>query len=57
MLSTTIAGPQNQIAALYNAANRLRLQVNFSKTKVMVFRKGVTFLPEKGGTTALTDWK
>ena len=28
------------IPALYNAANRLRLQVNLSKTKVMVFRKG-----------------
>ena len=39
LLSATIAGLQNQITALYNAANRLRLQVNFSKTKVMVFRK------------------
>jgi len=40
LLSATIAGLQNQITALYNAANRLRLQVNFNKTKVMVFRKG-----------------
>ena len=40
LLSATIIGLQNQITALYNAANRLRLQVNLSKTKVMVFRKG-----------------
>ena len=39
LLSATIIGLQNQITALYNAANRLRLQVNLSKTKVMVFRK------------------
>ena len=39
LLSATIAGLQNQITALYNAANRVRLQVNFNKTKVMVFRK------------------
>ena len=39
LLSATIAGLQNQITALYNDANRLRLQVNFNKTKVMVFRK------------------
>ena len=39
LLSATIASLQNQITALYNAANRLRLQVNFNKTKVMVFRK------------------
>ena len=37
LLSATIIGLQNQITALYNAANRLRLQVNLSKTKVMVF--------------------
>ena len=40
LLSATIIGLQNQITALYNAANRLRLQVTLSKTKVMVFRKG-----------------
>ena len=40
LLSATIIGLQNQITALYNAVNRLRLQVNLSKTKVMVFRKG-----------------
>ncbi|WP_419587469.1 RNA-directed DNA polymerase, partial [Thiolapillus sp.] len=33
LLSATIIGLQNQITALYNAANRLRLQVNLSKTK------------------------
>ena len=37
LLSATIIGLQNQITALYNAAIRLRLQVNLSKTKVMVF--------------------
>ena len=36
-LSASVIGLQNQITALYNAANRLRLQVNLSKTKVMVF--------------------
>ena len=40
LLPATITGMQNQITELYNAANRLRLQVNLSKTKVMVFRKG-----------------
>ena len=40
LLSATIIGLQNQITALYNAANRLRLQVNLSKTRVMMFRKG-----------------
>ena len=40
LLSATIAGLQNQITAQYSAANRLRLQLNFNKTKVMVFRKG-----------------
>ena len=40
LLSATIIGLQNQITASYNATNRLRLQVNLSKTKVMVFRKG-----------------
>ena len=39
LLSATIAVLQNQITAPYNAANRVRLQVNFNKTKVMVFRK------------------
>ena len=37
LLSATVIGLQNQIAALYNVAIRLRLQVNLSKTKVMVF--------------------
>ena len=41
LISATIIGLHNQIAAFYNAANRLRLQVNLSKTKVTVFRKGV----------------
>ena len=41
MLFADDIGLQNQITALYNAANRLRLQVNLSKTKVTVFRKGV----------------
>ena len=41
----------------HNAANRLRLQVNFNKTKVMFFWKGVTLLLEKDGTMAATDWK
>ena len=40
LLSATIIGLQNQITASYNAANRLKLQVNLIKTKVMVFRKG-----------------
>ena len=39
LISTTIIGLHNQIAAKYDAANRLRPQVNLSKTKVMVFRK------------------
>jgi len=55
LLSAPIAGLLNNISALYNVANRLRLQVNFSKTRVMVFQKGITFLPEKDGTVALTD--
>ena len=46
LLSATIIGLQNQITALYNAAKRLRLQVNLSKTKVMVFRKG-GYLPAR----------
>ena len=40
LLSATIAGLHNQITALYNAAHRLRLQVNLNKTKVMFSRKG-----------------
>ena len=40
LLFATIIGLQNQITALYTAANRLRLQVNLSKTRVMMFRKG-----------------
>ena len=39
LLSATIAGLHNQITALYNAAHRLRLQVNFNKTIVMFFSK------------------
>ena len=59
LLSATIAGLQNQITALYNDANRLRLQVNFNKTKVMLlfFERGVTFVLEKNGTMAVKDWK
>ena len=50
LLSATIIGLQNQITALYNAANRLKLQVNLSKTKVMFFfRKG-------GYLSALERW-
>ena len=40
LLSTTPTGLQCQIDSLYQASQRLSLQVNIDKTKVMVFRRG-----------------
>ena len=40
LMSATIAGLQNQLNVLHNCTQRLHLNVNLSKTKVMIFRKG-----------------
>jgi hypothetical protein len=40
LVSFSVIGLQNQLNILHNAALRAQLQVNLSKTKVMVFRNG-----------------
>ena len=40
LMSATIAGLQNQLNVLHDCTQRLHLNVNLSKTKVMIFRKG-----------------
>ena len=40
LLSETAVGLQTQLNSLFNAASRLELKVNMSKSNVMVFRKG-----------------
>ena len=40
LISATTAGLQNQMNVLYHCTHRLHLNVNLSKTKVMIFRKG-----------------
>lgn len=40
LMSTTPVGLQNQLNVLFNAAQSMCLNVNLSKTKVVVFRKG-----------------
>ena len=40
LLSATIAGLQNQLNMLHDCTQRRHLNVNLSKTKVMIFRKG-----------------
>ena len=40
LMSATIAGFQNQLNVLHTCTHRLHLNVNLSKTKVMIFRKG-----------------
>ena len=39
-MSATVAGLQNQLNVLHDCTQRLHLNVNLSKTKVMIFRKG-----------------
>ena len=40
LMSATIAGLQNQLNVLHNCTQRLHLNVDLSKTKEMIFRKG-----------------
>ena len=40
LMSATIAGLQNQLNVLHDCTQRLYLNINLSKTKVMIFRKG-----------------
>ena len=40
LMAATIAGLQNQMNVLHDCTQRLHLNVNLSKTKVMIFRKG-----------------
>ena len=40
LMSATVAGRQNQLNVLHNCTQRLHLNANLSKTKVMIFRKG-----------------
>ena len=40
LMSATIAGLQNQLNVLLDCTQRLYLNINLSKTKVMIFRKG-----------------
>ena len=40
LMSATVAGRQNQLNVLHNCTQRLHLNVNLSKTKVMIFPKG-----------------
>ena len=40
LTSATIAGLQNQLNVWHDCTQRLHLNVNLSKTKVMIFRKG-----------------
>ena len=40
LMSASIAGLQNQLNVLHDSTQRLYLNVNLSKTKVMIFRKG-----------------
>ena len=39
-MSATVAGLQNQLNVLHDCTQRLHLNVNLSKTKVVIFRKG-----------------
>ena len=40
LMSATVVGLQNQLNVLHNCMQRIHLNVNLSKTKVMIFRKG-----------------
>jgi len=40
LLADTPVGLQNQLSVLHTSADELGLQINFSKTKVVVYRKG-----------------
>ena len=40
LMAATISGLQNQLKVLHNCTQKLHLNVNLSKTKEMIFRKG-----------------
>ena len=57
LVSSTPAGPQNQISNLQKTSDSLGLTVNLGKTKVVIFRKGATLLREKNGFIMAVNWK